>query len=97
MKDRLGDDLILDRMTIREQKRARQADALDLKASYVLVALIFLAQLAATGSGLKGLTICTKADLWLASAMIALSGVFVFLELTVKSFKAESAEELEAR
>src|ERR1017187_318602 len=96
MNERLGDDLILERMYAAEQVLLSQADALDMKASYLLVALVFLAQLSTTFLSSPNLTCLLKGGQWLSCLLLFMAGVFLLLELRVKTFRAEDAMNLEA-
>jgi len=95
MGERTGDDLILERMYAREQVLLGQADALDMKASYLLVVLVFLAQLSATFLSRSDLSCFGKAIQWLVCLLLVVSGIFLLLELRVKSFSGEDALGLE--
>jgi len=94
--DRIGDEIILERMYAAEQVLLSQADALDMKASYLLVALVFLAQLSITFLSNPNLTCLAKGGQWLSCLLLFLAGVFLLLELRIKTFRAEDAKDLEA-
>lgn len=95
MNERLGDDLILERMYAREQVLLSQADALDMKASYLLIVLVFLAQLSTTFLTRPLLSCIGKSSQWLSCLLLLASGVFLLLEMRVKTFRGEHALELE--
>jgi len=96
MSGRIADDLILERMYAREQVLLSQADAMDMKASYVLVALVFLAQLSTTFLSRPNLQCLGKASQWVASLLLLVSAISLLLELKVATFKSEDASGLES-
>ncbi len=91
----IGDDLILERMHASEQVLLTQADALDMKASYLLVVLVFLAQLSGTFLSTPNLGSLGKGSQCLSCLYLFVSGVFLFLELRVKTFKIEDVGHFE--
>ncbi len=93
--DRIGDDLILERMYSREQILLSQADAFDMKASYLLVVLVFLAQLSTTFFSNANLDCVGKISQWLSCLLLVAAGIFLFFELKIKSFSGEDAAGLE--
>jgi hypothetical protein len=94
-EERIGDDFILERMYAREQRLSSQSDALDMKASYLLVVVAFLAQLSTSFLSKPNLPCVAKIDQWLSCISIAIAGAILLMELMVKSFDDESAEEME--
>jgi hypothetical protein len=94
--DRIGDDLLLERMYAAEQVLLSQADALDMKASYFLVVLVFLAQLSTTLLSNPHLTCLARGGQWISCVLLFVAGAFLLLELQVKTFRAEDAKNLEA-
>ena len=96
MNERSGDDLILERMYAREQVLLSQADALDMKASYLLVVLVFLAQLSTIFLLRPNLSCFDKGSQWLTCLLLLASGIFVLCELQVENFRGEDALELES-
>ena len=93
--ERIGDDLLLERMYAAEQVLLSQADALDMKASYFLVVLVFLAQLSTTLLSNPHLVCLARYGQWLSCFLLFIAGVFLLLELKVKTFRAEDARNLE--
>lgn len=96
MAKRIGDDIILDRFYDSEKTLLSQCDGFDMKASYLLVALVFLAQLSMTFLSRPSLDTCTKVDQWLSCLSLLLAGIFLMLELRVDYFHAEDPKEMEA-
>lgn len=94
-EDRIGDDLILERMYAAEQVLLSQADALDMKASYFLVVLVFLAQLSTTFLSTPNLTCPAKIGQWVSCGLLFSAGVLLLLELRMKTFRTEDAKNLE--
>ena len=95
MSSRIGDDILLERIYAGEQALLSQADALDMKASYMLVVIAFLAQLSVTFLSRPSLEVCAKGDQLIACLLLTLSGVFVMLELAVKYFVIEDPKAME--
>jgi hypothetical protein len=95
-EQRIGDDLILERMYAAEQALLSQADALDMKASYLLIVLVFLAQLSATFIARHDLSWLFRGSQWLSCTLLFVSSVFLMLELRVRRFKGEDVFDLEA-
>lgn len=93
--ERIGDDLLLERMYAREQRLSSQSDALDMKASYLLVVVAFLAQLSTLFLSRQNLSCTAKIDQVLSCALLIGGGAALLAELMVKPFKDESAEEME--
>jgi hypothetical protein len=93
--ERIGDELILERMYAAEQVLLSQADALDMKASYLLVALVFLAQLSTTFLLIPNLAYCGKTMQWISCFLLTVAGVFLLLELRIEKFRTEDAVHLE--
>jgi hypothetical protein len=95
MPNRIADDLILDRITRLEDQQIEHANALDVKLSYVLLAIIFLAQM---GVSLYGQHLTKYQALWviLGGIFLIASGVFVFLGLVLMKFQSENEMTLEA-
>jgi hypothetical protein len=93
---RIGDDLILERMYASEQVILSQANALDMKASYLLVVLVFLAQLSTTFLSNPNLSCLGKGGQSLCCLLLFVAGLFLLLELRIKTFRAEDALNLEA-
>jgi hypothetical protein len=93
--DRTGDDLILERMYAAEQVLLSQADALDMKASYFLVVLVFLAQLSTTFLSNPHMACLARSAQWISCFLLFAAGVFLLLELQVKTFRTEDAKNLE--
>src|ERR1039458_6889986 len=94
-EERIGDDIILDRMYATEQTLLTQADALDMKASYLLIVLVFLAQLSATFIARHDLSWFFRCTQWLSCLFLSISAVFLLLELRITRFKSEGVFELE--
>jgi hypothetical protein len=94
-EERIGDDLILERMYATEQGLLTQADALDMKASYLLIVLVFLAQLSATFIARHDLSWLLRGSQWLSCLILIASALFLLLELRIKQFKGEGALGLE--
>jgi len=90
----IGDDLILERMTRREDELMAHSDALDVKMSYVLVAIVFLAQLAVSLYGAK-LNHCQAIAVAVASGFVAMSGVYVYRGLALSRFETEDENRLQ--
>lgn len=95
-EERIGDELILERLYAAEQVLLSQADALDMKASYLLVVLVFLAQLSTTILSRSNLTSFDKESQWLSCLLLVGAGVFLLLELQIKCFRVEDAVNFEA-
>src|SRR5665213_1351677 len=95
-EERIGDDIILDRMHATEQTLLTQADALDMKASYLLIVLVFLAQLSATFIARRDLSWLFRGSQWLSCSLISISAIFLLLELQVKNFAGEDVLGFEA-
>jgi len=93
---RIGDDLILERMYAAEQGLLTQADALDMKASYLLIVLVFLAQLSATFIARHDLSWLLRGSQWLSCFLLIISAIFILCELSIKSFQSEGILDLEA-
>jgi hypothetical protein len=93
---RIGDDLILERMCAAEQGLLTQADALDMKASYLLVALVFLAQLSTIFLLRANLPLAMKADRIISCVLLVVAGILLLFELGIKGFKTGDAARLES-
>jgi hypothetical protein len=93
---RIGDDLILERLYANEQVLLTQTDAFDLKASYFLVVIVFLAQLSTIFLLRPNLSICEKVDQWVACLLLVAAGCFLMSELKVRSFRVEESTGLES-
>lgn len=93
--ERIGDGLILERMYVREQTLLSQADALDMKASYLLVVLVFLAQLSTTFLSSQNLPYFGKVSQLVSCVLLLVSGILLLFELKVKSFSNEDGAGLE--
>ena len=94
-EERIGDDIILDRMYATEQTLLNQADALDMKASYLLIVLVFLAQLSATFIAQHDLSWLSRGSQWVSCLLLIISAVFLLRELRIKPFKVESVLKFE--
>jgi hypothetical protein len=94
--ERVGDDLILERMHAAEQGLLSQADALDMKASYLLIVLVFLAQLSTTFISRQDLSWLFRGSQWLSCCLLSLSAIYLFLELRIKRFADEDVLGFEA-
>ena len=92
---RVGDELILERMTSAEQLLLTQADALDMKASYLLVVLVFLAQLSTTFLSRDHLSRLQQCSQWAVCLLLVGSGIFLLIDLGIKKFQSEDASKLE--
>lgn len=93
---RIGDDLILERMCSAEQGLLTQADALDMKASYLLVALVFLAQLSTIFLLKSNLSHAMKADQIISCTLLVVAGILLLLELGIKVFNTCDAALLDS-
>jgi hypothetical protein len=96
MAERIGDEIILERMYAAEQILLTQADALDMKASYLLIVLVFLAQLSTTFIARHDLSWFFRISQWLSCVLMFSSSVLLLLELRIRRFKSEGVFELEA-
>ena len=79
-----------------EQVLLSQANALDTKASYFLVVLVFLAQLSTALLSNPRLICLVRDGQLISCTLIFVAGVFLLLELQIKAFRAEDAKNLEA-
>jgi hypothetical protein len=79
MAERIGDELILERMYAAEQVLLTQADALDMKASYLLIVLVFLAQLSTTFIARRDLSWFFRISQWVSCVLLFASSVFCCL------------------
>jgi len=87
-----GDEILLDRLTNRETQLSQQADALDVKASILLVAVTFLA-----GQSTYFLTKHPTGFIhWsqlLAVVLQVTSGCLLAWQLAIKQYSAEASEQ----
>jgi hypothetical protein len=67
-----------------------------MKASYLLVGIVFLAQLSTTFLSLSALTLCDRIDQWIACSLLVITGIFLMLELRVRSFRIVNSAGLES-
>lgn len=89
----IGDDILRERLNLREQILMQQADALDVKASILLVAVTFLA---GHSMYLLSKQVCAfiRYDQFASVFFQMLSGVVLAWHLRIRSYKGETAEEL---
>jgi hypothetical protein len=96
VKDVKSDSLILDLLIKREEQIHSQADAIDTKANYFFVAIIFLAQLSVSIFSSIHLNYCILLFLLMAICATASAGAFIFLTWKLRGYQALSAEDLRA-
>ena len=94
MSDRIGDDILLERMTRLEDHQIEHADALDVKLSYVLVAIVFLLQLSVALYPIP-MTRLPAALAMIATACVIVAGIGTFYGLALTRWDREDAQELE--
>jgi fructose/tagatose bisphosphate aldolase len=95
MANQVGDQLILERMTRLEDQLIENSDALDVKMSYVLIAVVFLAQLAISLYAAH-LNHCQAIMVAVASGLATICGFYVYRGLTLAKFVTEDESYLEA-
>lgn len=95
MAKRFCDDLILERITRLEDQQIEHADALDVKLSYVLIALIFLGQIAVSFYGIQHLTLSEVVLVIIATCCVVIAGIMTYRGLVLTKFEAEDEQQLE--
>lgn len=84
----IGDDILRERLNLREQQLMQQADALDVKASILLVAVTFLA-----GHSMyllsKQATGFIRWDQFTSVLLQIVAGIILSLQLRIRTYKAE--------
>jgi hypothetical protein len=95
MAKRVCDDLILERITRLEDQQIEHANALDVKLSYVLIALIFLGQIAFSFYGIPHLTLTEVVLTIIGTCCVVIAGIMTYCGLVLAKFEAEDEQQLE--
>ena len=88
---KVGDELLQDRLSLREQMLMQQADALDMKASILLVAVTFLATHSMWVLS-KSLPKVVLYDQFLSIALQTVAGALLAIQLRICSYSVVTAE-----
>lgn len=88
----IGDEILRERLNLREQALMQQADSLDVKASILLVAVTFLA-----GHSMyllsKPVTAFVRYDQWGSVLLQIVAGVMLALHLRIRTYSGETSEQ----
>jgi hypothetical protein len=92
--DDVGSNLIIDRVSAKDELTYQRGDTLDVKASIVLVVVTFLAGQSADLLAKGNLTSLGKDAQIVAAISVALAGIFVWGQLWPREYEVEAAEKL---
>jgi hypothetical protein len=94
MAKRICDDLIFERITRLDDQQIEHFNALDMKLSYILIAQIFLAQIALSFYGFDHIATSVVCLTIIATCCVVIAGILDFLGLLLVNFEGEDAEAL---